>query len=394
MSIRLALDVSAVPANPAGAGRYTMNLAAALGRRDDVELHLVARSSDPRWDALVPRAEVVSAAPRRRPLRLAWEQVAFPRVLRGLDVDLLHCPHYTMPEASALRRIVTIHDLTFFEHPEWHERVKVPFFRRAIRVAARHADGLVCVSQDTADRLHDLCRPAAPVHVVAHGVDLERFRPDEPAPGADSAILASLGIRPPYIGFVGTLEPRKDVPTLVRAFDKMAGAHPGLSLVIAGGSGWGADDVGTAIAQARYADRIIQPGFVPDEALPAILRQAAAVAYPSLEEGFGLPALEALACGSPLVTTTGSAMEEIAAGAALLIAPGDVDGLAGTLDMLTRGDAGFPGRQKRGLVIAARHTWEASADGHVAAYLEALGRPARGPIHRPVGRDRRPRVGS
>ena len=382
--LRLALDVSAVPANPAGAGRYTVNVAAALGRRDDVSIRLVTRVHDTRWTEWVPTATLIPAAPRRRPLRLAWEQAGFPRLLRGMDAELLHSPHYTMPEAASLRRIVTIHDLTFFEHPEWHEKVKVPFFRRAIRVAARHADALVCVSQDTADRLQELCRPSAPVHVVPHGVDLGRFRPEEPEAGADDAVLATLGLHPPYIAFVGTLEPRKDIPTLIRAFDKMAAAHPALSLYIAGGSGWGAAAVEEAAAKARHGNRIRLAGYVPDDAVPALLRRAAAVAYPSLEEGFGLPALEALACASPLVTTTGSAMEEVAAGSALLVTPGDTDGLAGALDMLARGDAGLPARQRRGLAVAERHTWEASAEGHMAAYRDAVERPARGPMHRPA----------
>jgi glycosyltransferase involved in cell wall biosynthesis len=104
----------------------------------------------------------------------------------------------------------------------------------------------------------------------------------------------------------------------------------------------------------------------------ALLRQAAAVAYPSLEEGFGLPALEALACGTPLVTTTGSAMQEVVEGAAVLVAPGDVDGLAGALDLLVRRDDGLPARRTRGLAVAARHTWSASAVGHLGAYRAAI----------------------
>jgi glycosyltransferase involved in cell wall biosynthesis len=371
--LRLSLDVSAVPSEPAGAGRYTLGLAAALAQRPDVELTMESRSEDAeRWRALAPDASVQAVAPSPRPLRLAWEQTGLPRRLRRLSVEVHHGPHYTMPEASSLPRVVTIHDLTFFDHPEWHQRTRVPFFRRAIRVAARHADALVCVSASTAERLAEICAPSGPVHVVPHGVDHERFRPDEPEPGADAAALEGLGITGPYVAFVGTLEPRKDVPTLVRAFDRMCAAHAGLTLVLAGGAGWGAAAVDQAIAEARHADRIVRAGYVADTVVAALLRRAAAVAYPSLEEGFGLPALEALACGAPLATTTGSAMQEVVQGAAVLVAPRDVDGLAGALDLLVRRDEGLAARRARGLAVAARHNWSASATGHLEAYRDAI----------------------
>jgi glycosyltransferase involved in cell wall biosynthesis len=369
---RVSIDVSAVPASPAGAGRYTLDVVAALGRRDDVALTLVSRRDDAaRWDEVAPGARMVAAAPGRRPARLAWEQMRLPAVLGGLEVDLHHGPHYTMPERAKVPKVVTVHDLTFFDHPEWHERAKVPFFRRAIRVAARHADAVVCVSRATADRLAERLAPTAPVHIVPHGVDHARFTPAGDL-DVDSARLAALGVRAPYVLFVGTVEPRKDVPALVRAFDRMAGHHREIGLVIAGGPGWGRAAVDRAVAEARHAERILRTGYVPDDAVPALLRSASAVAYPSLEEGFGLPALEALACGAPLVTTTGSAMEEVAEGAALLVPPADVDALAGALDMVVRGDEGLATRRRRGLEIAARHTWAASAAGHVEVYRSLL----------------------
>lgn len=368
--LRVSLDVSAVPAQPAGAGRYTIELAKALGRRGDVDMALVARSDDgSRWQELVPGAEVVAAAPVKPPARLTWEQARLPRLLRRLDAGVHHSPHYTMPEASKVPRVVTIHDLFFYEHPEWHERWKGPLFRRAIRVAARHADALVCVSRATAERLAEVCPPRAKVEVVPHGVDHERFNPSD---AGDDAVLASMGVSRPYVAFVGVLEPRKDVPTLVRAFDRVAAAHPRLSLVLAGTPGWGSKAVDEAVGTAAHGSRVVRLGYVAHDAVAPLLRQAAAVAYPSLAEGFGLPALEALASGAPLVTTTGSAMEEVATGAALLVEPGDVDALAGALDMLARGDAGLRARRDCGLSIAARHTWEASAEGHVSVYRSVL----------------------
>jgi len=367
--LRVSVDVSAVPPRPAGAGQYTVSLVEALARRDDIDLLLFSRAGDDgRWHLIAPSSTVVAAAPNHRPVRLMWEQSLLPLWLRRKGPQVHHGPHYTMPELARVPSVVTVHDLTFFDHPEWHERTKIPVFRRAIKVASRRAAALICVSETTARRLKELMHPEAPVHVVSHGVDHLRFRPDLAAATADDAVLARLGVHAPFVAFVGTIEPRKAVPLLVRAFDRMAGAHQDLSLVLAGSDGWGAAEVTATIASARHRDRMMRTGYVPDDAVPALLRRAAAVAYPSQEEGFGLPALEALACAAPLVTTSGSAMEEVVGDAALLVPPGDVDGLAGALDMLVRGDVRLDDRRARGVTIAARHTWDDCADAHVAVY--------------------------
>jgi len=356
--VRVALDASAIPDPPGGAGRYVLALAGELARRHDVDLTVVSRTGDAaRWPP-----PVAAKAPALRPLRLGWEQVGLPRVVRELGVDVHHGPHYTAPLALGPPSVVTIHDLSFFTHPEWHQRTKVAFFRAAIRTSARHAAALVAVSAATADLLDQRVRPRVPVHVVPHGVDHSRYHSDD---AGDGAALARAGVRPPYVVFVGTLEPRKDVPTLIRAFDRIAGARPDLSLVLAGAPGWGAGAVGAAVAGAAHGDRVRMTGYLPEADLPALLRQAAAVAYPSLEEGFGLPVIEALACGAPVVTTSGTVMEEVAAGAAFLAPPGDDFRLAGALEAAVEGDAE---RRELGFKVAARHTWEASAAAHAEVY--------------------------
>ena len=373
MKVSVSLDVSAVPARPAGAGQYTLSLTEALSRRDDVDLTLFCRTGDDgRWHIVAPGATIVAASPNHRPARLLWEQTVLPVLLRHRGIDVHHGPHYTMPEAAHLPRVVTIHDLTFFDHPEWHERTKVPFFRRAIKVASRRAAALICVSETTAAHLRRLLDPVAQIHVIKHGIDHTRFRPrGDEGPAGDLETVARLGVRPPFVAFVGTIEPRKAVPFLVRAFDRVATAHPELRLVLAGSDGWGAAEVNATIAASRHRDHIVRTGYVPNDTVPALLRQATAVAYPSQEEGFGLPALEALSCGAPLVTTSGSAMEEVVADGALLVAPGDVGALAGALDMLVRGDLRLDERRARGLALAARYTWDACAEAHAAVYQSA-----------------------
>jgi len=370
VSLDLSLDVSAVPAHPGGAGRYTMALARGLAAHPDVALTLVARRGDTaRWHDLAGETQCRDAVPRSRPGRLAFEQLGLPRLLRSVGASLHHGPHYTMPERSPVPCAVTIHDCTFFDHPEWHVRSKAAFFRRAIRRAAQRAAVLICVSQTTAERLHANCPVRAPVVVAPHGVDHTRFTPDEPAAGADRAALAALGIpdQRPLVVFVGTLEPRKGVASLVAAFDRIAGADPDVVLVLGGQAGWGLEATERALGAARHRDRVVRTGYLPGATVPALLRRAAAAAYPALEEGFGLPALEAMACAAPLVTTEGTAMAEFAADAALLVPPGDVDALADALRRALLEGRNTP-RTARGLAVAAEHTWEATVMRHLHAY--------------------------
>jgi glycosyltransferase involved in cell wall biosynthesis len=343
-----------------------MEVARGLAARDDLDVTLVTRARDGRrWQDLPGRAEVRAVAPDARPLRLAWEQLRLPSLLSGIGAQVHHAPHYTMPERSKTPVVVTIHDMTFFDHPEWHERSKVVLFRRAIEVATKRAAALVCVSHFTAKRLRERFGEV-PVTVIPHGVDHARFRPEsEPD---DRKVLDTLGVPRSFIAFVGTLEPRKDVPTLVRAFDRVADAHRDVHLVLAGHAGWGVEGVEAALAGIKHRGRVVRTGFIPDAAVPALFRQARVVAYPSLEEGFGLPALEALACGAPLITTTGSGMEEVVERVASFVPPGDIDGLAEALDTLLTSAERTAHLRKAGPEVAARYTWGACVEMHAELY--------------------------
>jgi len=276
--------------------------------------------------------------------------------------------------------VVTIHDCTFFDHPEWHLRSKVLLFRRAIRRASLRASALICVSQGTANLLRQYCDVRAPIVVAPLGVDHARFTPEEPAPGADRSALSALSIPldRPLVVFVGTLEPRKGVAPLIAAFDRVADSQTDAVLVLGGQMGWGLAETQRALNRARHRDRIIRTGYLPGAAVPALLRQSAVVAYPALEEGFGLPALEALACGAPLITTAGTVMADLAGQAAQLVQPGDEASLAEALAETLEGGRGSPDALQRralGTEVAAAHTWEASVDLHVKAYRLALSAP-------------------
>lgn len=377
------IDASAIPQKMTGVGRFLWNLIRGLSQLEGVEVVLVTRRGDrERWEEASPRLEVLEAAPSSRPARLAWEQLRLPGLLTDIGPDVHHGPHYSLPVLCRLPKVVTVHDMTLVEHPEWHERSKVLYFRAAIAAASRQAEVIVCDSQTTASRLQSLVGPRGDLRVVPLGVDPKRFHPGPGLEGEDLQVLARHGVQAPYVAFVGTLEPRKGAADLVRAFDAVAGSHPGLALVLAGVPGWGEAQVAEAVASSVHRDRIMRLGFIDDADVPALLRSATAVAYPSLEEGFGLPALEALACGAPLITTSGTAMEEFCKGAALLVRPGDVAALADALSRLLEGDPSAKLRRQMGLEVAQRYSWQACAQGYLGAYraaAEAAGQPKGGP---------------
>ncbi|MDZ4825910.1 MAG: glycosyltransferase family 1 protein [Actinomycetota bacterium] len=373
--VRVLLDVSAVPAQPVGAGIYTIALASGLAAHPAVDLHLLARRADDRWSTVAPAATLHARAPELRPARLAWEQTSAARVTDKIRPDVYHGPHYTLPLRGTTRSVVTVHDLTFFDHPEWHERSKVIYFRHMIRAAAARADTVICVSEHTARRLRAVAPPTGDIEVIYHGVDHERFRP-EATRADDLARLAGHGVSPPFIAFVGTIEPRKDVPIVVRAFARIAPMRPDLRLVLAGGNGWGTDAVRKAVVDSGVATRIIRTGYVPDDVVAALYRRAEVVAYPSLEEGFGLPALEALACGAALVTTSGSAVEEVVGDAAFVVPPGDLEAFGGAAMTLLDNTERNAELRAAGPERAARFTWDSTIERHVEVYERIAGRAA------------------
>jgi glycosyltransferase involved in cell wall biosynthesis len=372
--LRVGVDATAIPARLTGAGIYAAGLLGALARRDDVDLEVfVGPASADILAAPGLRLRVVAAAGAGRPARIAWTQLAAGRAVRRAGNQVLHGLHYELPYRASLPQVVTVHDLTMVTHPEWHEPAKVRYFGWAMRRAVQAADRVLCVSATTARDLAEHLGVAPDrVDVTPLGTDL--------TPASERAIAdlrARLGLDGPFLVGLGTLEPRKDLPTLVRAFATLARDLPH-HLVLAGLPGWGAGELAAAVEASGVADRIHLPGYVSEADKAALLSGADLLVYPSRYEGFGLPVLEAMACGTPVVTTTGGSLPEIAGDAALLVEPGDPGQLAAAVVKLLSDQAAWSDLARRGSARAAGFTWERCAEQTVAAYRKAVaGGPAR-----------------
>jgi glycosyltransferase involved in cell wall biosynthesis len=370
---RVLVDATAVPADRGGVGRYVDGLVQALSVAG-ADLALTCQRSDAeRYSRMAPDAKVIPgpAAIAHRPARLAWEQTGLPLVAQQVGADVLHSPHYTMPLRAGRPVLVTIHDATFFTESDMHSSVKGTFFRSATRTALRRATRCVVPSKATRDELiRILDADATLIDVAYHGVDQQTFH--VPADDEKQRVQARLGLAgQPYLAFLGTLEPRKNVPGLIRGWVKSSeGRTDAPALVLAGGSGWD-DTIDQAVSEVPSHLRVLRPGYLRFTDLPGFLGGALVVAYPSHGEGFGLPVLEAMACGAPVLTTQRLSLPEVGGDAVAYTEP-DADAIAVALSSLLADPARRAQLAEAGHQRSLEFTWAASAEAHMASYARAL----------------------
>jgi glycosyltransferase involved in cell wall biosynthesis len=370
---RVLVDATAVPADRGGVGRYVDGLVTALAAMG-ADLAIASQRADAeRYGRMAPDAKVVAgpAAISHRPARLAWEQTGLPLVAQQVGADVVHSPHYTMPLRAGRPVVVTVHDATFFTEPDLHTSVKGTFFRSATRTALRRAARCIVPSKATRDEvIRVLDADPTLIDVAYHGVDQQTFH--VPADDEKQRVQARLGLAgQPYIAFLGMLEPRKNVPGLIRGWVKACeGKNDAPALVLAGGTGWD-DTIDDAISEVPAQLRVLRPGYLRFSDLPGFLGGATLVAYPSHGEGFGLPVLEAMACGAPVLTTQRLSLPEVGGDAVAYTEP-DPDAIAEALtsllaDPARRAQLGEAGHQR-----SLEFTWAASAEAHLASYARAL----------------------
>lgn len=360
--MKIALDLSWLPPRRAGAGRYAFELVnafVALPDENTYHIYAPAGAFDDTPALTDRRFKIDSDMPSRRSARLAWEQLILPRRLLRDRPDVLHVPHSQAPLAlTGVPIVVTFHDVTYELHPQRYPWLRRTYYRGAARMAARKARLLIAVSQRvkedlgqtlsiTPERVSVIPEAAGPQFKAAPAAEVERIRD-------------TYDLRKPYVLSVGSLEPGKGRHTLIEAMEQVG---DGYDLVIAGQQAWGQEATGSA----RYL------GYVPDGDLPALYSGAEVFAFPSLYEGFGLPVLEAMSCGTPVVASEGSAISEVAGEAAILVAPGNAVALgAAVREVLADSERRLALREK-GLARAACFSWTETASQTLAVYKAATG---------------------
>lgn len=356
----------------AGVSHYIGSLLHHLPQADDAAEYvaLVRRGAPPapgwrcrpaRWDTGHPAA------------RVAWEQLAQPWRLWRERIDLLHAPVYVGPAVLPCPMVVTVHDLSFYLYPELLRRASRVYLQRLTRISVARAAGIIAVSRATRDDLVRVLGVAPErITVIHNGVD------DAMRPIGDRAAIERFrrwrGLPERIVLFVGTLEPRKNVSALLEAYavlrERWGGAH---RLVLAGGKGWGFDDVEATLTRLRLGPAdVILPGFVPQEELPLWYNAADLFVYPAIYEGFGIPPLEAMACGTPVIVSNRSSLPEVVGDAGIVVDPDDVEGMALAMrDVLAdaeRRDA----LRAAGLARASAFSWCDTARNTASLYHRIL----------------------
>lgn len=382
--MRIGIDVTAGMWQGAGIGRYTRELvhaAAQAGPELAFHLFYAAGGLDPQSPFVRYAHKLAAAYPNitlrpipisPRLLTILWQRLRLPIWVEWLigPIDVVHAPDFVLPPTKA-RTLLTIHDLTFLVEPACAEPNLRRYLSAAVPRSLQRADLVVVDSKATANDLGRLYGiPSRRVRLLYPAVD-GRFRPMQAAETAP--VRERLRLPDRFLLFVGTLEPRKNLVRLLQAFALVAADNPDLHLVIAGRRGWLYDEIFAAVERSNARERIHFLDFVADDDLPALYNLAEAFVYPSLYEGFGFPVLEALACGTPVITAKVASLPEVAGSAAIMVDPLEVEDIAAGIRAALADPAPL---RAAGPPQAATFRWEQTGQALVAIYRELAAKAA------------------
>jgi glycosyltransferase involved in cell wall biosynthesis len=305
----------------------------------------------------------------RPALRIAWEQAVLPRRLASLQPDLLHGTAYALPVGWSGPGVVTIYDLSFLRFPHAFKTANRIYLTATTRATVRRARRVLTISEHARrDIVRLLSVPEERVDVTYPAAE-ERYR--LVAAAEVEAFRLARGLPEAYVFAVGTLEPRKNLVGLLRAYARIATPRP--PLYVAGGTGWRFSPIFDTVQRLHLQDDVHFLGFVPEDELPLWYNAARLFAFPSLYEGFGLPVLEAMACGTPVITSTAASLPEVAGKAALMVPPEDTELLAREMERVLDDPQLRTEMRAAGRIQASRFSWRAMTDQTVASYARAVG---------------------
>ena len=377
--MKIAIDGYPLVPPRAGIGQYTYHLIKALARVEPAHEYVVMYPSLTRSlrvrEAPVFAEKCVRVVSEGR-LRFLWFRARRklrrklgmgPPVERSIgSFDVYHATNYVFTHAvKRARRVVTIHDMTLMLFPEWHPRDRVNSMTHEMTRSLEIADHILADSAATRD---DIVKQLSVRPERISVVPLAADRSFKPMPAAETRkVLSDWGLVPDsYLLFMGTIEPRKNLLRLLQAVE-LAGSRIG-PLVVAGADGWGSDEVAGHIQRLQRAGRLSYLGYVPDNFRPALINGARSFVYPSLYEGFGLPVLEAMACGVPVLASNVSSLPEVVGDAGILVDPHDVDAIAREMARLWEDEPLRRELVARGLARARTFSWEKTASQTLGVY--------------------------
>ena len=352
----------------AGISWYIQNLLRCLPDADP-EIDYTVFLGEKRYPGAPGLRLRVSSLPTYQPLaRIFWEQVLQPWTIRRAGLDLLHGMHLVGPVASACPFVVTVHDLSFLFYPQNFRSLKRLYLRTVTRWSVQHAQRVITISENTKrDVMRVYGISPEKVDMIYYGLDpIFRPLPDEQV----AEFRSRRGLPERFLLFVGTLEPRKNVARLVEAYARLPKPRPALMLV--GGKGWLYDEIFARVEALDLSGEVIFAGYVPGEDLPWWYNAADLFVYPSVYEGFGLPPLEAMACGTPVVASNASSLPEVVGEAGQLVPPDDTTALTEVLGQVLADAALRESMRQAGLAQAAKFSWPMAAAQTVGTYRHAL----------------------
>lgn len=371
--MKIAIDATVLPEKMGGAGIYVLNLIKVLSKIDRKNKYFIfIEKRNIKKFKLGDNFHLIGIKSMPRSLRLLWEQIVFPFLLRRYKIEVLHSPRYTIPLLRfAWKSVVTFHDLLFLLFPKKHNVLKRFFYGRMLPIAAKKAERIIAVSSATKKDIAKLLNiPSEKIEVINLGID-SSYHPIEKKELQDfrrkEEIFGS------FILYVGTLKKRKNVLNIIKAYKKIKEKKIKEKLVIVGNKSGEYQNIYKTVKNLGLKKDVFFTGYVDEKLLPFYYNSASLFIYPSLYEGFGLPVLEAMASGTPVITSNVSSLPEVAGDAALLVNPHDVEEMAEMMQKVLNNEELQEKMREKGLKRAKLFSWERCARETLNLYKEIGG---------------------